>query len=175
MRGYTCCPANARAGRAAPRHRLLGEQLHEQIELLLEERLVLVELEPEQRERFDERAPPEDHLGTAVRDGVEGGEALEDPDRVVGAEHGDRRAEPDPLGAAGDRGQDHFRSRHGEVVAMMLADADEVDPDGIGEDGLLDDVADDLRLGQAPAVRVDGDVAEGVEPEFEMLIHVLPI
>ena len=49
---------------------------------------------------------------------------------------------------AGDRGQHHLRRRDGEIGAVMLADADEVDADLVGEHCLLDDVADDLRMRQ---------------------------
>ena len=46
---------------------------------------------------------------------------------------------------------------------MVLAEADEVDPQRVGEDRLLDDVADDVCM------RGFGrEVAEGVEAEFEL-------
>ena len=76
---------------------------------------------------------PEDHLGAPVRHGVERGEALEDADRVVGAEHGDRGAEADPLGAPGDGGQHDLGRGDGEVVAVVLADAEEVEAEAVGE------------------------------------------
>nr|BFF16017.1 hypothetical protein GCM10025699_73200 [Microbacterium flavescens] len=55
---------------------------------------------------------------------------------------------------------------------MVLADADEVESDAIGEDGLLDEVADglgvgDQRSGAVAAGGALGDVAEGVEAELE--------
>ena len=53
----------------------------------------------------------------------------------------------------------------------MLADADEIDANLVGEDGLLDEVADDLRRMQRLSVRTVGDIAEGVETEFERLNH----
>ena len=53
----------------------------------------------------------------------------------------------------------------------MLADADEIDADLVGEDALLDQVADDLRLMQRLSVRTVGDVTEGVEPQFDRLNH----
>ena len=61
-------------------------------------------------------------------DRVEGGEALEDPHRIVRAEHGDRGAEPDPLGPAGDRGEHDLRGGDREVVAVVLADAEASTP-----------------------------------------------
>ena len=72
------------------------------------------------------------------------------------------------LRAPGDRREHDFRRRHGEIGAVMLADAEEVDAELVGEHGLLDHVADDLRLRQRLAVGADGDVAEGVEAEFEI-------
>ena len=129
--------------------------------------LVLVERVPEQRERLGERAPSEDDLGTPVRHGVDGGEALEHSDRVVGAEHRDRGTEADPVGASGDGGQHRLGRRDREVVAVMFADAEEVEAEAIGEDRFVDDVADHLCLAAAAAVRVDGDVTEGVEAELD--------
>jgi hypothetical protein len=73
-------------------------------ELLLEEDLVVVERVTEERERLGEGAAAEDHFGTAAGHGVEGGEALVDPDRIVRAQDRHGRAEPDPLGAAGNGG-----------------------------------------------------------------------
>ena len=110
---------------------------------------------------------PEDHLGAAVGDGVEGGEALVDADRVVGAEHRDRGAEADAAGAGGDGGEQHLGRADGEVGAVVLADAEEVDADPVGQLRLGDDVAEDAGLGQRPAVRVHGDVAEGVEAQLD--------
>jgi hypothetical protein len=52
---------------------------------------------------------------------------------------------------------------------MMLAEADEIDTHCVGEDGLLDDVADDLRVGLGISIHPNGNVAEGVEAEFEKI------
>ena len=156
-----------RPGRAAPRDGLLAEQVGEQVELLLEQLLVAFERVPEQRERLGERAAPEDHLGAPVRHRVDRGEALEHADRVVGAEHRDRGPEADPLGASGDGGQHHLGRGDREVVAVVFADAEEVEAEVVGQHRLVDHVADHLCLAQAVAVGVDGDVTEGVEAEFD--------
>ena len=160
-----------RAHRALPADRLAGAigipERREDRELLLEEVVVVVERVAEERERLGERAAAEDHLGAAARDGVEGGEALVDADRVVGAEHRDGGAEADALGAAGDGGEHDLRRADGEVRAVVLAHAEEVDADLVGQLGLRDDVAEDLGVRLGAAVGVDGDVAEGVEAEFE--------
>ena len=91
---------------ARPGDGLVAQQAREQVELLLEELLVVGEVEAEERERLGQRAAPDDQLRAAVRDGVERGEVGVEPHRVLRAQHGDGGAEPDPLGAAGDRGED---------------------------------------------------------------------
>ena len=139
-RAHGALPADGLAGAVGVPER--GEER----ELLLEEVVVVVERVAEEGERLGERAAAEDHLGAAVRDGVEGGEALVDADRVVGAEDRDGGAEVDALGAAGDRGEDDLRRADGEVGAVVLADAEEVDAELVGQLGLGDDVAEDLRV-----------------------------
>ena len=73
----------------------------------------------------------------------------------------------DALGPRGDRGEDHVGRRQREVIGVVLADPEEVDADLVGEDALLDEVADRLGVRQRAAVGVVGDVAEGVEAEDE--------
>ena len=81
------------------------------------------------------------------------GEPLEDAHGIVRAQHRDGRAEVDAARLPGDRGEHHVRRRDREVVAVVLADAEEVEPDPIGQDALGDDVADDLRLRKQDAPR----------------------
>lgn len=49
----------------------------------------------------------------------------------------------------------------------MLAEADEVDASLIGQHGFVDQVANNLRRVQRLAIRAVGDVAEGIETEFD--------
>ena len=56
---------------------------------------------------------------------------------------------------------------------MVLADAEEVDAELVGQHRLLDDVADHLRLRQQRPVGVHGDVAERVQPELQFPCHAL--
>src|SRR5688572_28468227 len=161
--------------RTVPRYRRAGaiplENRGEHLELLLEQRLVLVEAVAEKRERLREGAAAQNDFGAAVRHGVEGGEALKDANRVVRAEHRDRGAKPNAARATGDRGEDDLGRRDGEVGAVVLADADEVDAQLVGEHGLVDDVAKDLGVRKRAALGVDGDVAERVQPELDMWCH----
>ena len=82
-----------------------------------------------------------------------GREALEDAHRIVGAEHRDGRAEQDARWSRRDRRQHDLRRRDREVGAMVLADAEGVEADLVGEHGLVDDVAEHLRVRQQRAVR----------------------
>ena len=76
------------------------------------------------------------------------------------------------LGTPGDGRKHDFGRRHGEVGAMVLADAEGIDAQLVGQHRLLDHVADHLRLRQELAVGCGGNIAERVEPKFELLCHV---
>ena len=117
-------------------------------QLVLEQLLVARQVVAEQRIRLGERAAAEDHLGASVRDRVERREPLEHAHGIVGAEHGHRRPEEDPLGPAGDRGQHDLGRGDREVAAMVFADAESVDADLFGEDRF----ARRRRAGPAPAI-----------------------
>ena len=69
--------------------------------------------------------------------------------------------------ARGDRGEHDVAGGHRELVGVVLADAEEVDPDPVGEHALLDHAADRVRVRQRPSVSVVDQVAEGVEAEHE--------
>ncbi len=56
---------------------------------------------------------------------------------------------------------------------MMLTDPEEVQAHRIGEDGVVDDVAHRLRMGDELAVAVLGEGSEGVESELDLCaVHV---
>jgi hypothetical protein len=82
-------------------------------------------------------------------------------------EHGDGGAHADSRRARRDRGQNDLGRRDGEVLAVVLADANEIEPDALGEHGFLDDVANHLRLRQRRALRAACDIAKRVEAELE--------
>ena len=50
---------------------------------------------------------------------------------------------------------------------MMLADADEGEPDLIGQHGLFEDIAQHLCVRERLTGGVEGDVAEGIESQFD--------
>jgi hypothetical protein len=50
---------------------------------------------------------------------------------------------------------------------MVLTNPEEVDAEFVGEHGLVDDIAKDLRERQRLPVGITGSVAKGVEAKFE--------
>jgi hypothetical protein len=136
-------------------------ELEQQAELLRVELVVVVEVVAEQGKGLDERPAAGHDLRPAAGDQIELGELLEHAHRILGGEHGDGAGEPDPLGAGGDRRQRHGRRRDEEVGAMVLADGEQVEPEPIGEHGLLQQAAHPL-LGRDAG----GEIGEGGETEL---------
>src|SRR5581483_10347883 len=119
-----------RSSRALPGHGLarsiVGQQLREESELFLEQDLVLRERKSEERERFGERAAPENDFSASIGRCIERREPLEYANWIVRAQDGHSRAESNALRASGDRGEKHFGCGDREIGAMVFADADEV-------------------------------------------------
>src|SRR5829696_1766 len=80
----------------------------------------------------------------------------------------------DPRGARGDRGEHDFGRRDREVLAMMFADAEEREPQTVGEHGFFNYVAQYFRLLKPATIRTHGDVSERIQTEFNRLCHVPP-
>ncbi len=131
------CPVSA--GRCLPDQWTLGvvADLEEEIELLGEEGVVVFEVEAEEGVGLDEGAAAGDDLGAAAGDEVEGGELLEDADGVGGAEDGDGAGEADGLGEGGCGGEDDGGGGIEVLGAVMLADAEDVEADLVGEHRFL--------------------------------------
>jgi hypothetical protein len=66
---------------------LVVANLEQEIELLGEERVVILELVTEEREGIDERSAAHHHLRPPLGEKVERGEILEDTHRICRAEH----------------------------------------------------------------------------------------
>jgi hypothetical protein len=120
-------------------------QGEEEVELFFKELVVVFELEAEQGEGFDERAAAGDDFGATAGDEVEGGEVLEDADRVGGAQDGDRTGQSDLLRARRRRGEDDRGSGVEVVLTVMFADAKDVQPHLIGVFDLFDQIPQALR------------------------------
>ena len=54
---------------------------------------------------------------------------------------------------------------------MMFADTESIDAELVGEYALVDHIADDLGVRPRLLIRANGDVAEGVQSELELLGH----
>jgi hypothetical protein len=104
-------------------------------------------------------------ISAAARQEVELGEVLEHANRVIRAQHGDGARQPDPLRARrGCRQRDDGR-RHDEVRAMVLTDAEHIEPDLLGQVDLLEELAHPascVRRAAAPG----GQLGEGVEADL---------
>ena len=86
--------------------------------------------------------------------------------------HGDRGSEVDARGPAGDGREDDFGRGDGEVFPVVFSDAEEIEPDLIGERALLDDVTQRFGLRQLFSIVIDGDIAKRVETQFNRLRHL---
>ena len=126
---------------AGPGDVLRLAEAEQQVELLGEQLVVVGKVVAEEREGLDERATTGHDLGATTGEQVEGRELLEDPYRIVRAEHGDGAAEPDPRRSLGSCGERHDRRRDGEVRPVVLADREDVEADLVCERRLLHQVA----------------------------------
>ncbi len=124
-----------------PGDALVLAQAQQQLELLREQRVVVVEVVPEQRERLDERAASGHDLRAAAREQVERRELLDHADGIVGAEDGDGARQADLRRPLGDRREHDGRGGDGEVGPVVLAHAEDVESELVGELDLLEQVA----------------------------------
>jgi hypothetical protein len=131
--------------------------IQQQIELLGEERIVVLERETEERERFDEGATTDDHLGAPVGDEVKRREFLEDANGIISAENLDGAGKANLPGAGCRSGKDDGGCGVEELRAMMLADAENVKADLIGQLHFFEEMLHALDRGKRNAVHGIGD------------------
>ena len=156
---------------ARPGHALLVPQLDQQVQLLGEQRFVVVEIMAEQRKGFDEGTAARHDLRPAAGELVEGREILEDADGVVRAQHGDGAREDDALRARDGGGQHHRGGGDGVVGAVMLAEAEDIEPHLIGEFDLLHLVPQPLAgVEGTTGLRMHAGLAKRVDAELHWRI-----
>ncbi len=133
---------------------LVVPNLEQQIELLREQCVVIFQPVAEERKRVDERPASDDHLRPTLREQIDRGEVLEDPDRVGRAEHRDGTGEADALGTCRRRAEQHGRCGVEVVLAMVFANAKDVQANLVRILDLFDQVAHPIRRrdGQAGVV-----------------------
>src|SRR5262245_195921 len=145
-------PRQRRAERARPVDVFVLADLQEQLEFLREQRVVILEIESEQRKGLDRRPASDHHLGPAARQQIERGEFLEQAHRVGGAQDRHRAAEAYTPGARRGRAEDHRGRGIEELPAMVLADSERVQADLIGALDLSDEIAQPIGGADGPAV-----------------------
>ena len=144
-------PRQRRAMFSRPGDVLVVADLEQQVELLGEQLVVVFEPVSEQWERVDERPAANHDLRAALRQQIERGEVLKDPHRIRRAEDGYSAGETNPTRSRRGGGENHCRGGIEEVLAMMLADAEHIQPDLVGVLDLLNEVAQALRGTQRSA------------------------
>jgi transposase-like protein len=107
--------------------------------------------------------------GAAVRDGIAHREALEHADRIVRRQHRDRRPEADARGPRGDGGERHVGRGDGETGAVVLAEADDVEAEPVGQHPLFDYRADGPGLRLRRAALTGGHLPAGIAAAFDGL------
>jgi len=98
----------------------------QQLELLREQGVIVVEVEPEEGKGLDKRAATRDNFRAALGDQVQGCELLEDAHRVGGAQHGDRAGKADAFGKCCAGSEDDGRSGVKKFRPVMFADTKHV-------------------------------------------------
>jgi hypothetical protein len=83
-----------------------------------------------------------------------------------------RRAQANSFGARRDRGQQDLGRRYREIGPVVLADAEKVDAQIVGENRLVDDMANDLGMRQWIAIMSGRDVTEGIKSKLKTYRHV---
>ncbi|BAC18830.1 hypothetical protein [Corynebacterium efficiens YS-314] len=140
----------------------------EEIEAFVEQQFIVLEIETEQREGFDEGAATQGDLRAVVGDRIHGGPTFEDAHRIIGGQHGHRGGHLQPFGLGQDRGHHDVRRGDGVVGAVVFTETDEINTDLLREYGLVDDVTQGLGMGDRIALKIHGSVTEGVDAEGDL-------
>src|SRR5258708_7134138 len=152
---------------AGPVHVLVLADLQQQVELLGKERVVVLQLQAEQRKRLDKRPAAHHHLRPALRKQIECSEVLKYPHRVGRAQDGYSTGQAYALRPCRRRSQNDRRRRVEVLLAVMFADSKHVEPDLVGVFDLLNQIAQALR----PADREAGVVIccrETIDSNFHL-------
>ncbi len=142
-------------------------ELEEEVQFLREKCVIVARLETEQRISLAEGPPANDNFGTAFRDQVEGRELLKHPHGVGRAQHRDRAGEADRIRAGSRSRQNDRRGGIQEFGAVVLAHAEHVEPDAIGDLDLLEEIGHAIGCRRRFARRRIGeDCRETVDADF---------
>lgn len=154
--GVDGLPGEGRPVLARPVDMGMLTKLQQKLQLFCKQRIVVVEVQSEERKGLNERAPPRDNLRPAMRKQIERGKLLKHTDRIGGAQHRDRAGEPDAASAGRGRRQDHGRRGIQVLSPVMFPDAERVQANLVGQRDCLEPLAQVAR-------GVDGLACGGVK------------
>src|SRR3984893_8239904 len=137
--------------------------LEQLLELFGEQTVVVRKVVAEERERLDERAAAGHDLRAAAREQIDRCKLLEHTHRIVRAQHAYSACQPDRLRAFRSSCEHDCGRRHGEVGSVVLADAEHVEPDLIGQLYFFQEIAESL-CGSDGLVR---QLREGIDTKFD--------
>ncbi len=173
--GEDALPGERRAMPAFPSNVCVFPDLEQKVEFLGEKRVVVGQIEAEKRIRLGERATPGHDFRAAVRQQVKRGKLLENPHRVRGAEHGHRAGKPNMPGAGRRRGEQD-RGRGIDIfLPMVLTDAENLDPDLVGQLDLFKQIAQPLdRTEHFPGHRIRSRGDKTIDADLHGILCALP-
>src|SRR5712691_9450998 len=131
---------------AGPGHVLVVTDLEQQIELFRKQRVVVLQSKTEQREGVNERTTAYHHLRASLRNQIECGEILEYSYGIGRAQYRYRAGETNAVRSRRCRCENDNRRGVQEVLAVMLADSEDIESNLIGVFDLLDQVTQTLRF-----------------------------
>ena len=156
-----------RASRAGPGNGVFIADLQQQLESVIEVLVVALEVLSEEREGLQVSAATGGDFRPSLADQVQRREVLEDADRIGAGEHRDGAGQADVLGLCCSGRKNDRRGRHREVLAVVLAHAEDIQPGLVRHAGPFKDVAH-ARCGvHRLAVGIAGELAEGEDADLE--------
>src|SRR5882724_2874265 len=134
-------PRKRRSVFTAPMNVSVFSNLQKQFQLAREKRIVIGEIEAEQRKGFHKRSAPHNHFGASVREKVYRCKLLKYAHGIIRAQNGDRTCETDLFGPDCRRGQDRFWRGIKKLRPVMLANPKDVQPNAIRSLDFVEEVA----------------------------------
>ena len=126
-----------------------------------------MQIVPEERERLGEGAASDHDLGASARKEIQRRELLENPDRVVGAQHVHGAGQSNPLRPGRRCSQHDSRCRHRVIRPMVLTDPEDLQAYLLGQRDLFEKVIETLaRRDRSIVARLRVHFSKGKNAEF---------
>jgi len=123
----------------------VGANFQQQVKLLGKKRIVVIQVETEEREGLDKGAAAGNNLCPSLRDQIQGCKLLKDAHRVGRTQHGNCAGKADALGERRARGEDYRRGGIEKLGPVMFANPKHIEPHLVGERNLFQQVPHALR------------------------------